>query len=129
MLRISKRLTRQRPKLAYSAVHLSRDKCVGPTTCVIFLGIELDSVRRTARLPTDKQTELIYLLEKLPVKRSCRLKDLQTPVTSRKLSHPCAVVPQGRTFLRRLLDLLIKGLFQQAIPVYTSQQKSVNSIS
>ena len=64
----------------YSAVHLSRDKCVGPTTCVIFLGIELDSVRRTARLPTDKHTELIYLLEKLPVKRSCRLKDLQSLV-------------------------------------------------
>ena len=36
--------------------------------------------------------------------RSYRLKELQSLVG--KLSHACAVVPQGRTFLRRLLDLL-----------------------
>ena len=32
-------------------IPLSPEKCVGPTTCLIFLGIELDSVRMTARLP------------------------------------------------------------------------------
>ena len=85
-------------------IPLSPEKCVGPTTCLIFLGIELDSVRMTARLPADKHTELIQLLEEWATKRSCRLKDLQSLVG--KLSHACAVVPQGRTFLRRLLDLL-----------------------
>ena len=33
-------------------IPLSPDKCVGPTTCLIFLGIELDSVSMTARLIT-----------------------------------------------------------------------------
>ena len=37
-------------------------------------------------------------------KSSCKLKDLQWLVG--KLSHACTVVPQGRTFLRRVLDLL-----------------------
>ena len=82
-------------------IPLSPDKCVGPTTCLIFLGIELDSVRMTARLPADKHTELIGLVEKWA---GCKLKELQSLVG--KLSHACAVVPHGRTFLRRLPDLL-----------------------
>ena len=36
------------------------DKCESPTTCLIFLGIELNSVSMTARLPNDKLTELIF---------------------------------------------------------------------
>ena len=45
------------------AIPLSPDKCVGPTTCLIFLGIELDSVSMTARLPADNnaQSSLNYL--------------------------------------------------------------------
>jgi hypothetical protein len=85
-------------------IPLSPDKCVGPTTSLVFLGIELDSVKMTARLPTDKRTELIVLLHEWANKRWCRLKELQSLVG--KLGHACAVVPQGRTFLRRLLDLL-----------------------
>ena len=46
-------------------IPLSPDKCVGPMTCLIFLGIELDSVRMTAKLPADKCTELIEVLKKI----------------------------------------------------------------
>ena len=85
-------------------IPLSPDKCVGPTTCLVFLGIELDSLRMTARLPEDKRAELIKILYEWASKRWCKLKELQSLVG--KLSHACAVVPQGRTFVRRLLDLL-----------------------
>ena len=34
-------------------VPLAPDKCEGPTTCLIFLGIELDSMSMPARLPND----------------------------------------------------------------------------
>ena len=44
-------------------IPLSLDKCAGPTTCLVFLGIELDSIRMTARLPADKHAELIALLD------------------------------------------------------------------
>ena len=37
---------------------LAPDKCEDPTTCLIFLGFELNSVSMTARLPTEKLTEL-----------------------------------------------------------------------
>ena len=74
------------------------------TTCLVFLGIELDSIRMTARLPADKHAELIALLDEWANKCWCRLKLLQSLVG--KLSHACAVVPLTRTFLQHLLDLL-----------------------
>ena len=64
----------------------------------------------TARLPSDKHAELIALLDEWANKRWCKLKELQSLVG--KLNHACAVVPLGRTFLRRLLDLL-KGHSQR----------------
>ena len=69
-----------------------------------FLGMELDSVSMTARLPADKRTELIELLEEWATKRTSKLKELQSLLG--KLNHACTVVPNGRTILRRLLDLL-----------------------
>ena len=85
-------------------IPLSPAKCVGPTTCLTFLGIELDSNRMIARLPADKLAELVAILQEWATKKSCKLKELQSLVG--KLNHACAVVPQGRTFVRRLLDLL-----------------------
>ena len=58
----------------------------------------------TAKLPADKRTELIELLEEWATKRTCKLKEIQSLLG--KLNHACTVVPHGRTFLRRLLDLL-----------------------
>ena len=79
-------------------IPLPPDKCVGPTTCLVFLGIELDSIRMTARLPADKHAELIALLDEWANKRWCKLKALQSLVG--KLSHACTL---GRTFLRVFL--------------------------
>ena len=89
-------------------IPLSPEKCVD----VWFLGIELDSIRMTARLPSDKHAELIALLDKLAHKRWCKLKELQSLVG--KLSHACAVVPLGRTFLWCLLDLVKGHLSKQS---------------
>ena len=72
-------------------ISLSPEKCVGPTTCLVFLGIELDSIRTTARLPSDKHAELIALLDEWANKRWCKLKKLQLLVG--KLSHACLVMP------------------------------------
>ena len=41
----------------------------GPTTYLVFLGIELDSICMTARLPADKHAELIALLDERANKR------------------------------------------------------------
>ena len=61
---------------------------LGPPNCLVFLGIELDSIRMTARLPADKHAELITLLDEWANKRWC--KPLQSLIG--KLSHACTVV-------------------------------------
>ena len=52
-------------------IPLAPEKCVGPTTCIVFLGIELDSIELCARLPGDKLSELRSLLETWLGKKSC----------------------------------------------------------
>ena len=64
-------------------------KSVGPPTTLVFLGIEIDSVREELRLPEDK---LMQLKEALSHWRGL-------------LSHAAKVVKAGRTFLRRIIDL------------------------
>ena len=64
-------------------------KSVGPATTLVFLGIEIDSVREELRLPEDK---LMQLKEALSHWRGL-------------LSHAAKVVKAGRTFLRRIIDL------------------------
>ena len=86
---------------------LKAEKIVAPTTCLVLLGIELDTILMRARLPEEKLSALLeelrgfnslHLNEGLCTKR--RLLSLIG-----KLAFACKVVPAGRIFLRRLLDL------------------------
>ena len=47
-------------------VPLAADKCAGPATCITFLGIEVDSVSGTLRLPADKLRRLLSSLVPRP---------------------------------------------------------------
>ena len=85
-------------------IPLAPDKCEGPTTCIAFLGIELNSMDMTARLPQDKLSELQTIITSWVGKKFCTRKELESLVG--KLSHACAVVDLGRTFLQRLINLL-----------------------
>ena len=85
-------------------VPLAPEKSVGPTTCIIFLGIELDSIELCARLPSDKLIELRGLITTWFGKRSCTRRELESLVG--KLQHASAVVRPGRMLLRRLFDAL-----------------------
>ena len=85
-------------------IPLAPDKVEGPTTCLTFLGIELDSVQMIARLPADKLAELVLLIHQWGHKKYCKRKELESLIG--KLNHACYVVPTGRTFLRRLINLL-----------------------
>ena len=85
-------------------IPLSTEKCEGPTTRMVFLGIELDSNEMSARLPADKLADLMVLLREWGSKKSYKPKALQSLLG--KLNHACAVIPCGQTFTRRLIDLL-----------------------
>ena len=75
---------------------MAKDKRKGPATCLIFLGIELDTIRLELRLPSEKLLRLKAILQK-----TCRKRELQSLVG---LLHD-AISP-GRTFLHRLIDLI-----------------------
>ena len=80
-------------------VPVAERKLVGPTDCLTFLGIKLDTTHMIRRLPAHKLRELKELVEEwLPVG---------------KLQHACKVVCPGRTFLRRMFKLLKGGASKQ----------------
>ena len=79
-------------------VPVSAVKCAGPTTCLVFLGFELDSVQMVIKLPDEK---LMALVEEWVV---CKKKDLESLLGH--LQHAATVVRPGRTFVRCLIELL-----------------------
>ena len=89
-------VTRARALFNRLGLPLHPDKCVGPTTCLTFLGIELDSVTETARLPQEKFHATFTMLQQWATKKTCTRRDLESLVGS--LHHACKVVQPGRTF-------------------------------
>ena len=85
-------------------IPLAQHKRDGPTTCLTFLGIEVDTEAAELRLPQDKLERLRSLLEDWGDRKACGRRELESLVGV--LNHACKVVRSGRTFLRRMLDLL-----------------------
>ena len=83
---------------------LHPDKCVGPSTCMVVLGIELDSVNQIARLPFEKLSALQELLTSWVPRRWCNRRQLES--LRGHLHYAARVVWPGRTFVRRMIDLL-----------------------
>ena len=84
-------------------VPVATQKLEGPTMCLIFLGIEIDTMALQLHLPQAKQVELRALVSTWMGKRSCMKKELES--LTGKLQHVCIVVKPGRSFLRRLFKL------------------------
>ena len=79
-------------------VPLAPHKLVNPTTCLIFLGIEVDSVASQLRLLADKLARVWQLISEWRGRKACRRNDLESLVGL--LNHACKVVRSGRYFLR-----------------------------
>lgn len=75
-----------------------------PTTCLIFLGIEFDTMRMEIRLPQEKLERLQALIASWRGRKSCQRVELESLVGH--LHHACKVVQPGRRFLRGILSLL-----------------------
>jgi cell fate (sporulation/competence/biofilm development) regulator YmcA (YheA/YmcA/DUF963 family) len=65
---------------------------------------KLDSVQQFARLPRDEVDRIFRLLQSWSWKTTCSRRDLESLIGS--LHHAYRVVISGRTFLRRMIDLL-----------------------
>mgnify|MGYP002259925768 CR=1 FL=1 len=97
---------------------LHPDKCIGPSSRLLVLGIELDSVAQVARLPEDKLCALQELLQSWRNRRWCTRRQLESLIGH--LHHAAKVVWPGRTFLHDRPA----PLFPQARPSH-SDRKSV----
>ena len=87
----------------FLGVPIAHEKTLGPLTTLQFAGIELDSVRQEARLPSEKIHKCRALLHQFAQKRSVTLCELQSLIGL--LNFCCSVAAPGREFLRRLIDL------------------------
>ena len=85
-------------------VPVAADKLSGPSTKLTFLGIELDTVRMELRLPSEKLERLKGVITEWQSRKVCSKRDLQSLIG--QLQHACRVVRSGRTFLRRMINLL-----------------------
>lgn len=89
---------------AQLGVPVAQEKTEGPATTLTFLGFEIDTVRMEVRLPRDKLRALQDLLAEWVQKQSCTRRELESLLGS--LGHAGYVVEEGKTFLRRLFELL-----------------------
>eukprot|EP00731_Ephydatia_muelleri_P006682 Em0003g930a len=85
-------------------VPIAEHKTAGPSSKIIFLGVEIDSQQLTLRLPEEKLVELRALISLWLYKKVAVARNLKSVVG--KLENACKVVRPGRSFLRRMLDLL-----------------------
>ena len=85
-------------------IPLHPDKLGGPATCITVLEIEIDTVKLQARLPKEKFDLIMSLLVAWSHKRYCIKKELES--LTGYLQHACRVIPQGCTFLHRMINLL-----------------------
>ncbi|KAL5486695.1 hypothetical protein EMCRGX_G019209 [Ephydatia muelleri] len=84
-------------------IPVASEKLEGPTTALTFLGIVLDTSAKQLRLPPDKLEELTGLIRCWLGRHKATKRELLSLIG--KLSFAAKVVPAGRLFLCRLIDL------------------------
>ena len=91
-------------------IPLAPHKCIGPTTCLEYLGIILDSEEMVAKLPNDKVMRIIQFIEHMLNKSKCTKHELLQLFGH--LNFASRVILPGRSFVSYLISLssLVKNL-------------------
>ena len=84
-------------------IPIAPNKTVGPTTCLEYLGIILDTEAMEARLPLVKVQRIQGILQEFSVKKSCTKRELLSLLGH--LNFASRVVRPGRTFVSYLIKL------------------------
>ena len=84
-------------------VPVATNKLEGPTTCLTFLGLQLDSQDGIISLPAVKLQKVKSTIAEWLTRRACTKRRLLSLIGT--LHHATSVVKAGRAFLRRLIDL------------------------
>jgi hypothetical protein len=81
---------------------MAADKTEGPTTKLVFLGIEIDTEAMVTRIPPEHLLKLNQLLSDWEVKAHASKSELQS--LCGYLNFICKIVRAGRSFTRRIVD-------------------------
>ena len=85
-------------------VPVAKSKFAGLVTTLVFLGFEIDTIQRIVRLPAEKLQRMLALVREWVGRNSCKRRELESLLGH--LQHAATVVHPGRTFVRRLIELL-----------------------
>lgn len=85
-------------------VPINDEKTVGPTTLLTFLGLDIDTVTMTLRIPIEKLERLKTKLSPLLSVKKVILRDLESVIGL--MAFCSKAIPSSRAFLRRFYDLL-----------------------
>ena len=89
----------------YLNVPVAHHKTEEPVHCLAFLGIELNTELRTAKLPKDKLKEYSEHVTDRISRRKCTLREFKSILG--KVQFSTAVIPAGKGFLRRMYNATI----------------------
>ncbi|VDH97584.1 Hypothetical predicted protein [Mytilus galloprovincialis] len=101
-------------------VPLAENKTVGPTTCITFLGLEIDTVLMLVRIPPEKLDKLKFMLDQVLSKKKMALKELES-ITGLMAFCSRAII-SARAFIRRFYDLIAS--VKNGKPYYTVRLNS-----
>jgi hypothetical protein len=85
------------------SIQISEKKTIGPTTCLEYLDIILDTESMEARLPEDKVSRIIDFIESFLRKRSVRKRELLQLLGH--FNFAARVVLRGRSIVTYLINL------------------------
>ena len=84
-------------------VPLAKHKTVGPTTCLEYLGVILDTDKLEARLPEDKIKRMLEFLDSMLGRKTCTQRELL--VLLGHLNFASRIILPGRSFVSHLIRL------------------------
>ena len=86
-------------------IPIAKHKNVGPTQCLTFLGIELNTIDMTAKLPVEKLERYSQNIVHILAKDKTTLRELKSLLG--QLQYSTSVIPVGKCFLRRMYNATI----------------------
>ena len=104
-------------------IPIKSEKTEGPSTTMVFLGIELDTIKMEARLPQEKIQKIKLALDSAKKCKKITLRKLQSLIGL--LNFACCVVVPGRAFLRRLINLT-KGVSKPHFRIRLNKQSRLD---
>jgi len=85
-------------------VPVATAKTVGPTTCLTFLGIEVNTDLLELRLPQEKLQRVKQMVQEWMGHKAARRRELESHLGL--LQHAAKVVSPGRRFVRKIIQVL-----------------------